>query len=199
MKAQKQPGKQNASAKIAEAALRLLENEGAGAVSMRRVAKAVGITPMAIYHHFPDRQALLKSITDAEFNKLLEFAQARIRRKRSGSSLVNLLEGYLDYAFARPKVFDYIFSRDRPDARRYPKDFRARRSPTLNLLADAVTEGMNSGELKKGDVWEIVMSLWAHNHGLATLYRGRRFDLSEKQFRQFYRRSMQRLIDGLRA
>ncbi len=36
---------------------------------MRRVATAVGITPMAIYHHFADRRALLNFVVDREFTK----------------------------------------------------------------------------------------------------------------------------------
>ena len=189
---------QNAATKIAEVALNLLETEGAEAVSMRRIAKAVGITPMAIYHHFPDRKALLKSITEAEFNKLLDFTTKRTTRSHSSQLLV-IADGYLDYALARPNVFEYVFSKARPDARRYPKDFRARRSPTLNLVADTVAEAMESGELKKDDVWQVAMTFWGHNHGLITLYLGGRFDLSEKQFRQFYRRSLLRLINGLRT
>jgi AcrR family transcriptional regulator len=187
------------AAKIAEVALRLLENKGAEAVSMRRVAKAVGITPMAIYHHFPGREALLKAITDAEFDKLLAFAEARISRRRSGAPLMDMMDGYLDYAVARPRVFDYVFSKPRPDARRFPKDFRARRSPTLNLIADAVAQGMKCGELREDDIWEVAMSIWAHVHGCVALYRGGRFDLSERQFRQIYRRSLCRLMNGLQA
>jgi AcrR family transcriptional regulator len=64
---------------IAEVALRLLEKEGADGVSMRRVAKTVGVTPMAIYHHFPDRKALLKTITDGEFQKLASFTEHRAK------------------------------------------------------------------------------------------------------------------------
>jgi hypothetical protein len=50
--------------RVAEEALRILEKEGENAVSMRRVAQAVGITPMAIYHHFPNREALLDFVVD---------------------------------------------------------------------------------------------------------------------------------------
>jgi len=38
--------------KIAAAARRLLDREGAEALTMRRIAKAVGITPMAVYRHY---------------------------------------------------------------------------------------------------------------------------------------------------
>jgi AcrR family transcriptional regulator len=45
--------------RIADAALSILEAKGPQAVTMRQVAEAVGITPMAIYYHFPNREALL--------------------------------------------------------------------------------------------------------------------------------------------
>jgi AcrR family transcriptional regulator len=70
------------SERIAEAALSILEAEGPEAVSMRGVADAVGIIPMAIYHHFPTRKSLLDSITDREFEKFLGYIE---RRTVSGS------------------------------------------------------------------------------------------------------------------
>jgi len=42
--------KNSTSQQIYQCALRILEAEGPQAVSMRRVAKDVGITAMAIYH-----------------------------------------------------------------------------------------------------------------------------------------------------
>lgn len=182
---------------IAQVALELLESEGAEAVSMRRVASAVGITPMAIYHHFPNREALLNYITDAEFSKLLEYVLAHPPRGDSESRLLDILEGYVDYALARPRIFDYVFSRPRPGARRFPKDFRARRSPTLNQVADVVATAMEQGDLRKDDVWEIAFALWAHVHGYVMLYRAGRIGLSEKCFRELIHRSLRRFIHGL--
>ena len=184
---------------IAQVALEILESEGAEAVSMRRVASAVGITPMAIYHHFPNREALLNYITDGEFSKLLEHILAHPLRGDSESRLVEILEGYIDYALTRPRIFDYVFSRPRPGARRFPKDFRARRSPTLNPVADVVAAAMEEGDLRKDDVWEIAFALWAHVHGYVMLYRAGRISLSEKGFRDLIHRSLRRFIHGLKA
>ena len=50
--------------RIIEAARAIVTEEGAEAVSMRRVATAAGITPMAIYRHFADRDALLRAVAD---------------------------------------------------------------------------------------------------------------------------------------
>jgi AcrR family transcriptional regulator len=166
---------------------------------MRRVAQAVGITPMAIYHHFPNREALLHFITDREFAKFLGYIQAVPARGSNESRLLKSMDAYIDYAFDRPRIFDYVFSQPRPNARRYPDDFRARRSPTLNPIADMVAHAMEAGYLKRDDVWEIALELWAHAHGYITLYHGGRFHLSEAEFRALVRRSLRRLIHGLKA
>ena len=69
------------SGEIYRCVLRVVESEGPQAVSMRRVANEVGITAMAIYHHFPNRQALLDAVVDSEFEKLSEFFQSPKRQR----------------------------------------------------------------------------------------------------------------------
>lgn len=185
--------------RISEAALRILEKEGPDAVSMRRVARAAGITPMAIYHHFADRKTLLTRITEQEFEQLLECIQAHPLKGNAGDRVVTVMEGYLDYALGRPRLFDYVFVQPRAGARQFPGDFRARRSPTLNVVADVVLDAMKDGFLRKDDVWEVAFALWAHVHGYVVMYRAGRFEGSEKQFRSLVRRSMRRFLRGLAA
>jgi AcrR family transcriptional regulator len=185
--------------RIAETALKLLEAGGEDGVSMRRVATAVGITPMAIYHHFADRKALLNFVVDREFTKYSESLQASPRRGTYESQILTCMDAYIDYAFAHPRIFDYVFAEPRPGARRFPEDFRARRSPTLNPVADLLQKAMEAGYLKQDDVWELAMELWAHTHGYVSLYRGGRFALPEKEFRALVRRSIRRMIHGLKA
>jgi AcrR family transcriptional regulator len=185
--------------RIAETALKLLETGGEDGVSMRRVAAAVGITPMAIYHHFADRKALLNFVVDREFTKYSETFQSVPRRGTYESQILSCMDTYIDYAFAHPRIFDYVFAESRPGARRFPDDFRARRSPTLNPVADLLQKAMEAGYLKQDDVWELAMELWAHTHGYVALYRGGRIDLPEKEFRALVRRSIRRMIHGLKA
>lgn len=185
--------------RIAETALTLLETGGEDGVSMRRVAAAVGITPMAIYHHFADRKALLNFVVDREFTKYSETFQSLPRRGTYESQILTCMDTYIDYAFAHPRIFDYVFAESRPGARRFPEDFRARRSPTLNPVADLLQKAMEAGYLKQDDVWELAMELWAHTHGYVALYRGGRIDLPEKEFRALVRRSIRRMLHGLKA
>ncbi|MGO9242727.1 MAG: TetR/AcrR family transcriptional regulator [Bryobacteraceae bacterium] len=185
--------------RISEAALDLLEKEGPDAVTMRRVASSAGITPMAIYYHFSNRDALLNSLTEREFLKLKETIETTGWRQLAApfDRLVRMMEGYFLYALAHPRVYDYVFSKPRQQARRFPEDFRARRSPTLTPIADCVAEAMGCGALKQDDVWEVALQLWAIAHGYVALYRAGRFTLSERGFLELCGRSVSRLLDGL--
>lgn len=185
--------------KIAECALRILEAEGPQAVSMRRVASEVGVTAMAIYHHFANRETLLNQVVDAEFARLVDFFNRMPVQAGFEAQMVGLLDGYMEYGLAHPRIFEYVFAELRPGARRFPEDFRERRSPTLTPIADTLTYWMDKGRLKRDDVWEIALELWAHVHGYLALYRGGRIDMGEEEFRGLVHRSMRRLVNGLKA
>jgi AcrR family transcriptional regulator len=185
-------------AAMVAAAMRLLERGGQEAVTMRRVAKAVGVTPMAIYHHFPDRDALLRTLADVESDRVASLFDSWPARGSPVRRLQRMGESYVDYAFARPRLFAFLFLQDRPDIRRFPADFRDRRSPILNRVADTVAEAMLAGALRKDDFWDVAVDLWAFVHGHVALYRGGRFAYSESEFRTFFRRSLNRFLRGLK-
>ncbi|QWF15670.1 TetR/AcrR family transcriptional regulator [Lysobacter capsici] len=185
--------------RILRAARALFERGGAQAVSMRGIAQAVGLTPMAIYRHFPNREALLQRISDDSFEQIAHHWSARNEGGDVIARLLAIQRIYLDYALAHPHLFDHAFSMPRERARRFPEDFRARRSPTLNVVADVVIEAQQAGRLKPGDAWDIAMTLWAHTHGLIALYRAGRFSYDEREFRRFYEASLARLLQGIEA
>jgi AcrR family transcriptional regulator len=182
--------------RILAAAHAIFDAEGADAVSMRRVAAEVGLSAMAIYRHFPNREALLARLSDDSFEEAARTWTDHAGQGTPRQRLLAMLGSYLDYALAHPHLFDHAFGLPREDARRFPEDFRARRSPTLNPIADAIVEGMSHGAFRKFDEWDLAMDLWAHAHGLIALYRAGRFSYDEKRFRAFYLASTGRLIDA---
>jgi len=184
--------------KIATAARRLLDREGAEAVSMRRVAEAAGITAMAIYRHYPSRDALLNALADAGFGELSSSLGGRRFTGDLETRLLKMADLYLDHALGNPRLFELMFLKPRHGARRYPHDFKARKSPTATLMADVIAEGMASGELRQDDAWEITFEMGALSHGLIMLYLGGRMDMAPAAFRALYRRSFRRYFDGIR-
>jgi AcrR family transcriptional regulator len=50
---------------IVQTALALVDREGLKALSMRRLGAALGVDPMAVYYHIPNKEALLDAIVEA--------------------------------------------------------------------------------------------------------------------------------------
>lgn len=185
--------------RIAAKAGLLLDREGAESVTMRRVAKAVGVTAMALYRHFEGRAALLNALADAGFQDLAIRVTAASKPRDPEKRLVRILDVFLNFALERPRLFELMFLTRRAGARTYPRDFKARESPTANLIAEAIEDGIKSGSFRKLDAWEITFEMGALLQGLVMLYLGGRMEMDTEEFRAFCRRSFRRYFHGIRS
>src|SRR3954447_6190810 len=84
---------------LIRACVALIEAEGIGAVSLRRVAREAGVSPGAPYHHFPDRAALLAAISARGFQRLTAHLEA-VRSEVDGfrAMLLAMVVAYVDFA-----------------------------------------------------------------------------------------------------
>jgi AcrR family transcriptional regulator len=183
---------------IATAARLLLDQEGVEAVTMRRVAGAVGLTAMAIYRHYPDRKGLLNALADEGFRELSEQLRTTTLSGSLETRILTALDVFLTFALRSPRLFELMFVTPREGARQYPHDFKAGKSPTANLMAELLKEGMATGYFRRQDVWRIVFETGALFQGLTMLYLGGRMDMSATRFRAFCRRSIKRYLRGIR-
>jgi hypothetical protein len=110
-----------------------------------------------------------------------------------------MLDLYLTYALKKPRLFELMFLKLREGARLYPRDFKASRSPTANLMAALIKQGMTAGYFRQDDEWEIVFEMGALLQGLVTLYLGGRMAMSPARFRAFCHRSFGRYLHGICA
>jgi AcrR family transcriptional regulator len=186
------------SARIATEARKLLDSEGVDAVTMRRVASAVGITAMAVYRHYPDRDGLLNALADDGFAELsARLTTARLKGDLD-TRMRKVLDVNLDFALEHPRLFELMFLRNRPGARKFPGDFAAGKSPTANQFAELMTEGIRDGVFQDIDVWEIAFESGALIQGLVMLYLGGRVDATPTEFRRIVHRATERYINGIR-
>lgn len=186
--------------RIARAARQLLDKEGVGAVTMRRVAAAVGITAMAVYRHYPDRKGLLNALADEGFAELAQ----RLATVRQTGSLEERMTRTLDvnvmFGLENPRLFELMFLSQREGARQFPRDFAAGKSPTANQFAEMVREGIAMGYYRKEtDVWAVVFETGALLQGLMMLYLGGRVSMSAARFRAYCHEALGRYNDGIRA
>lgn len=187
------------SEKIARAARRLLDKEGAAGVTTRRVARAVGITPMALYRHYPNRDGLLNALADAGFVELtgrLAALELKGSLERQFETIMNV---YLDFGFEMPRLYELMFLTKREGARQFPEDFKRGTSPTANVAAGLIAKAMQEGTFRKDDVWEIVFETGALQQGMMMLYLGGRVSMTPDQFRALCHRSLRRYVHGIHA
>ncbi|GIJ48744.1 hypothetical protein Val02_56300 [Virgisporangium aliadipatigenens] len=185
--------------RIAVTARALLDAEGSAAVSMRRVAATIGVTPMALYRHYPNRDALLAVLAERAFGDLEK--EWRARPSGGGGPEAELFAAFdalFDVAVSRPHLYRFLFTEVRDQARVYPDGFRDGGSPTLNVLTGIVRAGVDAGVLRAADEWEVAFTLAAHMQGLILLYQGGRTEPGEA-FRARAHASLKRVLDGLRA
>ena len=189
---------QSTREKLLAVALELMEGpDGVDGVTMRAVAAAAGVTTMATYKHFQNRDALLRAATAAEYPRIAGyFARANARTEVPG---MRGMLGYLNYALDHPQIFRYMFSCHRADAFVFPHDLKESKSPTFNILLTVVSELMERRAFRSDDVAETALSIWAHAHGLITLYLCGRIAAPRATFQKLYMRSLDRLLHGLAA
>jgi AcrR family transcriptional regulator len=190
--------KMSTAEKIVVAAGKLLDREGATAVTMRRVAKSVGITPMALYRHFEDRDGLLNTLADVGFQKLAARAGSTAMPADAEQQLMKILDVFLDFALEKPRLFELMFLERRKGARQFPEDFREGRSPTAKFVVAALETGMQQGSFRRDDCWEIAFETGALLQGLVMLYLGGRMRTSVEGFRALCQRAFRRYVDGIR-
>jgi TetR/AcrR family transcriptional regulator, tetracycline repressor protein len=78
---------------IQSTALMLIEQHGLEALSMRLLAKELNVDPMAMYHHIPNKTALLNKIYNSVVADLLEQIQPSKHWQENLKQIVRLFRG----------------------------------------------------------------------------------------------------------
>jgi AcrR family transcriptional regulator len=184
--------------RIIRASRRLFDEKGLEELSLRSVAKRVGITPMAIYRHFDGKEALVDALV---LDGLAQWS-ARVDALPQAEGLAKIeqiSEAFLDFALEEPRRFEAAFLVHSRKARRYPDDFVAGRSPAGTVQLKAIEQAMADGVLEAHSAIEIMMTNAALGQGLVTLYRAGRIAGGEAAFRKLYRRATRRLMNSFKT
>lgn len=100
---------------LAEAALSRVRTDGADRISLRRVADDVGVSPAAAYHHFRDKDALLRSVAsegERRFAAALRAGLSSVARDDPDPLRAHLLaigRAYLGFAAEEPELLRLVF------------------------------------------------------------------------------------------
>ena len=150
-------------AALIEAGLTLLEARAADDLGLREVARAVGVSPTAIYRHFPDKRALMLALAEEGLARLA--AAQRAASEAAGGGVAGFSAtgaAYVRFARANPALFRLIFANSgKADLLAGQPEDEAFAFLRANATALAKEVG--------GDAQVVALQAWAIAHGLAML------------------------------
>jgi AcrR family transcriptional regulator len=155
---------------LMSATLELIETEGIGAVSLRRVARAAGVSPGAPYHHFTDRAALLTALADEGFHLLAAaLTDAHAAAATTNGALAAILTAYVHFGQRNPAHFGLMFRPELTKSHKSPQGQEAGEE-AFAVLDRTVAECLAAGTVKAVDKDVLAITLWSLAHGLAALW-----------------------------
>jgi AcrR family transcriptional regulator len=181
--------------RIFSAARKVLEQEGIVGLSMRRISQESGMSPMSLYRHFADKDALLNALMADGLAAWEERVRA-MRAKAPLQWLTQLTDEFLSFALDEPHRFDAAFFLPAPQARRYPDDFAAGRSPVIAMTVVKIEQAKAEGLLGDMPALDAALSLSALAQGLVSMHRARRFS-GEAEFAALYRSVMRKSLKSM--
>ncbi len=190
--------------RILTAASNLIEEEGYDKLTIRKVADRIEYSPMALYNHFADKDAILQALAEEAFGRFL----ASFPRRSTGSPL-NVLRrymlNYVQFAIDQPEQYRIIFMTPRGGKR----SDQANDKQTTEHVPEGgsriafakLVEGVAAcgGEYEAfRDTFQVALFLWTCMHGTASLL----ITLTQFPFgnaRAYAESTIGRLLSGLVA
>jgi AcrR family transcriptional regulator len=153
--------------KILDAARDLFTREGYERVTMRAVAEAIEYSPTTIYHHFEDKDDLVKALCEADFSRLLGALQQQPPPTDPIEWIRQLGRAYARFALGFPNHYRFMFMT--PQKMEGPKEPESPGARSFGLLRVAVAQAIASGLFRGDDADAMAQVLWAGLHGAVSL------------------------------
>jgi AcrR family transcriptional regulator len=159
---------------IVAAASELLEQSGnEAAITLRAVARRVGISAPSIYPHFANPEEILNAVLARAFEAMVERLRIAVREDEDPvRRLRAAARAYVAFAAEQPHRYRVLFERHRP------RDATGKQSETVGqmvgadafaILLDAVRDCIGAGASKAPSPLASATALWVALHGYVTL------------------------------
>ena len=160
----------NLRAELIEQAVNQLRETPPEQLSLRAVARALGVSQTAPYRHFEDKEALLVALSTRGYASLLDALRAARKGAGDGGAeqLCAVARAYVDFAATEEQLFKLMFGPLAQPSARYP-ELRNISRQTLYLVQEILQHGMLRNEFVEQDVVYLANAAWAGIHGIATL------------------------------
>jgi AcrR family transcriptional regulator len=153
---------------ILEAALELIEESGVPSLSLREIARRIGVTTAAPYHHFKDRGELLLQIGMQGYSQLLHILEQAATTASGADECEAESRAYLHFAREHSAVYAVMFSAELAQ-HEYCVKVKAIADRCFVLVCASVARSRKLSEKMSA---EAALSIWSLLHGLVVLDQG---------------------------
>jgi AcrR family transcriptional regulator len=154
---------------LLDEALRTIEAHGVEHLTLRTVGERLGVSRSALYRHFADKQSLLATVGKEGFRKLRQtIADAWEKNGRGRAGFQAMGKAYVQFAVAHPSHYRVMFGGFIESAAK-DDHFVAEANAAFQVLADALVEQQNAGDIRRDDPVLMARFVWALVHGTAML------------------------------
>lgn len=176
--------------KIIKSTLTLYLQGGLEAVSMRKVADHAGLSTMAAYRHFKNKDELLNHVIMEGFRSFQSYFAKAKTIPDPIASLKMCMHLYAEFAREQPEFYEMMFmARLRSDDAELMHKHQQQIQMALLFLTERVKACVKSGLIKKLEPKSCALRLWSLCHGLVSLqFLGALQD--ENHFASFYKNSI---------
>lgn len=146
-----------------------LREKGPAALSLRELARDLGVSHAAPSRHFKDKQALLDALALVGFERLGETlaASQETADETFADRLGALARSYVGFATANAELLDLMFSIKHDPA---ASAALVAASQNMGVLATRlIEEGQRRGEVREGPIESIALPLFTTLHGYASI------------------------------
>jgi AcrR family transcriptional regulator len=158
----------NLAPALIDAALKLVEQGGAEAISLRDLAQSLGVSRAAPYRHFADRDALLATVAARGFEDLVALYEAALTGPGDGPARLRAAgRVFYDFATRRPGLYRLMFESDFLNRATPPTVLLAPAEKSYRLLWELVTGAYPDADATEVKVRAIIMT--STTHGFLTL------------------------------
>jgi len=176
----------------------LYTTDGLDGFSMRKLARQVGVTAPALYRHYENKEAVLIDVVVEAYRLQSQYLYRALSGRTPAERFERAGEEYLSFALEHPKMYEMLYtSMDSIGVDELPEDIAEQCAAVGQFWKDRVREAMDAGILRDFDLDAVSVTMWAHAHGLVTLYHRGFLPLSHDEFKQLFRHSGMRIAVGL--
>lgn len=154
---------------LVEETVRLIEEQDVGAVSLREVARRIGVTRGAPYHHFPDKAELLAAVAEDGFRALHAAVQESLSHV-SGQSpaewIAAAARAYITFATTHAAHYRAMFLPEFRERERFPS-LHVAGGEALEALVALVSAARPGEDVAASRA--LAVACWSSWHGYAML------------------------------